>query len=222
MSKILRKFRTHLFVKRKLSYKDLREFGAKFKTDEKTLIIYIEFPYKDLIPNNDILPHYENDTHRYYPLLEEIPDNTYPVIVCTGLLEHMYDQLRLVKECHRILKPGGRLYLSVSAVFSVHRGPEDFYHLTQYGAKHLFEQLPWANLDIKGSCQPFRTTGILLQRILLQAQVRGFVRPFIELLAFIMPLFDAAIVKQYDGRKLKDERQIDSMMPSNVQIIATK
>jgi SAM-dependent methyltransferase len=222
IKKILRKLRTWTFIKRKISYYDLRKFAKKIDGNTKTLIVYIEFDYEDIIKDYEILPQYENGTDRYYALLDEIPPNSFGSIICTGLLEHMSDPGLLVEQCHQILKPGGKLYLSASSVFSVHRGPEDYYHLTQYGARHLFEKYSWQHLDIQGSCGPFRTLGILMQRILLQAEVYFIFRPFIEMLAWFFTLLDVLVVRQYDGRRKKKDHLIDSMMPSNIQIIATK
>ena len=220
--KIYKRLNTFLFVNKKISVYDLRGFAKKVDVKGKTLIVYIEFEFEDLIKDYDILPHYTYDTDRYYALLAEINANSYEAIICTGLLEHMSDPLLLVQECHRILKTDGKLYLSASAMFSVHRGPENYYHLTQYGAKHLFEKFAWKQLHINGSCKPFRTLGINMQRILLQSEVFFLFRPFIELLAWSIPILDFLIIKQYDGRKHKPKHLIDSMLPSNIQVIAQK
>ncbi|SDL27540.1 Methyltransferase domain-containing protein [Catalinimonas alkaloidigena] len=222
LKKALKLLRTATLVPRKISYYDLRAFAKRVEAKPKTLIVYIEFEFEDIIKEYDILPQYQYQTDRYYELLEGIAPASYNTIICTGLLEHMSDPARLVKQCHSILAPGGKLYLSVSSVFAVHRGPEDYYHLTQYGTRHLFEQCAWQHLDIRGACGPFRTIGILLQRILLQAEVRFVFRPLIEALAWSITLLDGLVIRQYDGRTKTNEHLIDSMMPSNVQVIATK
>ena len=209
-------------AKRKLSYNDLRAFGKKFATSEKALIIYIEFPYEDLLTNVDLVPDHKNDTDRYYTLLAEIPGESYSTVVACGLLEHMKNPELLLKECYRILKPGGKAYISASSAFSVHRGPHDYFHVTQFGMKELVSSQNWSEVDIKGSCGPFKTIGILLQRIILQCETRYFIRPFVELLAHTIPLLDRFIINQYSNRIFTEEYLIDSMMPSNIQLIATK
>ncbi|MBH8566035.1 methyltransferase domain-containing protein [Nostoc sp. CENA67] len=208
--------------KQKLSYNDLRAFGEKFATSEKALIIYIEFPYEDLLPNVDVLPHYENDCERYYPLLAEIQDENYSTVIATGLLEHLKNPERLLKECYRILQPRGKVYISASSTFSVHRGPDDYFHVTQFGMNELISSQNWSEVDIRGSCGPFKTIGILLQRILLQCETRYFIRPFVEFLAYTIPLLDRFIINQYYDRSFSEKSWIDSMMPSNIQLIATK
>jgi SAM-dependent methyltransferase len=214
--------RRFYFNTRKLSYTDLRAFGRKFATEDRALIVYIEFPYKDLLPNADVLPHYQNDCVRYFPLLAQIPDESYSTIVATGLLEHIKEQQKLLEECHRILTPGGRLYLSASAVFSIHRGPEDFFHVTHFGMRELLKSREWAELDIRGSCGPFKSSGMMLQRILLQCETSFWIRPFVEALAHFLPKLDRFVINQYSDRSSAEEKKIDSMMPSNIQLIATK
>lgn len=141
--------------------------------------MYGEFRYHDLLPNSTCMPHFEYDCEAYYPILAGIPDASYPAVVATGLLEHMPDPARLIRECHRILEPGGTLYLSASAVFSVHRGPDDYFHVTPYGMKVLLDTCSWQHCDIQGSCQPFKTAAILLQRILLQSETNALIRPLV-------------------------------------------
>jgi SAM-dependent methyltransferase len=207
---------------RKLSRNDLRSFGRKFATTEKALIVYIEFPYKDLLPNANHLPHLENDCERYYAILDEIKSESYSTLVATGLLEHLKDPERFLKECHRILKPGGKAYISASSVFSIHRGPDDYFHVTPFGMQEWLRSQPWSEVDIRGSCGPFKTIGILLQRILLQCETRAFIRPFVKMLAFQIPKLDRFVLNQYCDRSFSVDSKIDSMMPSNIQLIATK
>lgn len=41
------------------------------------------------------------------------PDNRYDFVICSHVLEHVANPLWLIQECHRVLKPGGLLYLAV-------------------------------------------------------------------------------------------------------------
>jgi SAM-dependent methyltransferase len=216
-----RRTKSHI-SKTKLSYNDLRAFGKKFATTEKALIVYIEFPYNDLLPNADILPHYENDCERYYSLLSNIKNNSYSSVIATGLFEHLKNPERLLRECYRILTPGGKVYISASCTFSIHRGPDDYFHVTHFGMRELLSSQNWSHVDIKPSCGPFKTIGILLQRILLQCETWYIIRPFIELMAYTIPILDRLVIRQYCDRGYLEKDEINSMMPSNIQLIATK
>lgn len=41
------------------------------------------------------------------------PDNYFDAIICVAVIEHVYDIFSLVKEAHRVLKPGGYVIAEV-------------------------------------------------------------------------------------------------------------
>jgi SAM-dependent methyltransferase len=184
--------------------------------------VFIEFPHDGMFDNVHILPRYETDCERYYPLLEELPEGSFDQVIAMGLMEHLKEPWRLVREAFRILRPGGRLYVSASSVFPVHRGPDNYYHFTRFGMREVLSVSSWKEMEISASCGPYKTIGILLQRILLQAETRFFIRPLTYLLALCIPLFDRFVIRQYHDRSFSDEALTDSLMPSNIQAIATK
>ncbi len=82
----------------------------------------------------------------------QIPDNTYDVIVCTQVLEHVPNPFLASSELIRILKPGGRLLLTVPAAYPYHAVPRDYWRFTRDSLHLLFgEHLhdiqiePWGN-----------------------------------------------------------------------------
>jgi SAM-dependent methyltransferase len=205
---------------KKLSGKNLERFGEENGTKLPTLVIHSEFEHEPSFPNTVMLPHRMYDTEKYFDDLQGVADESFDAILCSGLLEHMADPQRLLKECHRVLRPGGKLVMSISAVFSFHRGPDNYFHFTPYGIRSLMQE--WSNVDVKGSSQPFETLGILVERVLLQCEIMPLARPAIALLARTIRVYDVFLVRQYDGRQFKEDRQIDSMMPSNLQVVAIK
>lgn len=216
------------FIRGKLSTKNLDRLCQENATDKLTLVVHSEdVKYKPYFPNAFTVTKRLDkaaDMHvsLYYEELNQISAESYEVIVCTGLLEHIPDPQRLVDEMHRILKPGGKLIISASAIFSFHEGPNNFFHFTPFGFKVLFKK--WQDFEtLRGSSMPFETIGILLQRILMQSYITPPVRPFVELLAVSIPFFDRFIGSQYDSAWEKDgEHEIDSMLPSNIQAVVIK
>ena len=43
------------------------------------------------------------------------PNNSFDLIVCSEVLEHLHEYNDAVREIHRVLKPGGKFYASVPA-----------------------------------------------------------------------------------------------------------
>lgn len=67
------------------------------------------------------------------------PDDSFDNILCTEVIEHALDPETLVKEMHRVLKPGGLLVLTVPFSARVHHAPYDFHRFTRYRLAHMFD-----------------------------------------------------------------------------------
>jgi SAM-dependent methyltransferase len=66
-----------------------------------------------------------------------VESERYDLALLTQVLEHLPDPLAALKELHRILKPGHRLWLSQPLYYEEHEQPYDFYRYTQFGLRHL-------------------------------------------------------------------------------------
>ncbi|HRK98019.1 MAG TPA: methyltransferase domain-containing protein [Alphaproteobacteria bacterium] len=225
---IWRKMSRYSFIKHKLSTKNIVKLCKEYATDKPTLVVHSEdVNYKPYFPNGFAVTKRKEkpaDMHvdLYYKELSKIPDESYEVIFCTGLLEHIPEPQGLINDFHRILKPGGKLIIGASAVFSFHECPNDFFHFTPFSFKLLFKDFSEIEM-LRGSSQPFDTLSILLQRVLIQSDIFPPFRPMLELLCLILPIFDRFVIAQYDnfGHRFED-RRIDSMLPSNMHACIVK
>lgn len=68
------------------------------------------------------------------------PFSTFDAVVCTQVLEHVPEPSRVLREIARVLKPGGRLYLSAPQSWHQHQKPYDYYRYTSFGLRYLVEQ----------------------------------------------------------------------------------
>jgi SAM-dependent methyltransferase len=60
-------------------------------------------------------------------------------VASVSVLEHVRYPQRVMKEIHRILKPGGLVYINVPFVFPFHADPDDFYRFSYKGIEILCE-----------------------------------------------------------------------------------
>ena len=75
----------------------------------------------------------------YIGPLHEMPidDETFDAVLCTQVLEHLEWPRESIKEMHRVLKPGGTLYMTVPMAQDEHQVPYDFFRYTSYGIESI-------------------------------------------------------------------------------------
>jgi len=56
-----------------------------------------------------------------------VPDQSFDVVLCTEVLEHVPEPIAAVRELARVLKPGGRLFLTAPLGSWLHQEPHHFY-----------------------------------------------------------------------------------------------
>lgn len=80
----------------------------------------------------DIVPYQEVDL--VCDLGQTVPfkENTFDVVVLMNVLEHVYENRALLHTIGKILKPGGKLILTVPFLLKVHQEPFDFARYTPY------------------------------------------------------------------------------------------
>lgn len=66
--------------------------------------------------------------------------NSFDSILCTQVLEHVFDHHSMISEIFRVLKPGGHIILTVPFAWEKHEEPYDFFRFTPHALKELFER----------------------------------------------------------------------------------
>lgn len=77
-----------------------------------------------------------------------VDDASFDSAICTAVLEHLEEPEQALRECHRVLKPGGTAIYSVPFIWHLHEEPRDFYRYSKYGLKYLFEKTGFEILEI--------------------------------------------------------------------------
>ena len=78
-----------------------------------------------------------------------VPDCTFDGVLLTQVLEHTPDPHRVLSELHRVLVPGGTLWLTAPLFYPEHEQPYDFYRYTQFGFRYQLEAAGFAIRDIR-------------------------------------------------------------------------
>jgi len=66
-----------------------------------------------------------------------ISDGAFDAVVCTEVLEHTLNPFAAVAEIHRVLKPGGLVFLSAPFNFRIHGPLPDCWRFTEHGLRAL-------------------------------------------------------------------------------------
>jgi SAM-dependent methyltransferase len=124
-----------------LHYLDLRDFIKSNGSDGPNTVLDYGAgisPYRSFFPGADYRPaDLGSEPSLYYKigLESKIPekDDSFDLILSTQVLEHVENTADYLSECHRLLKPGGKLLLTTHGIWEDHAYPYDFWRWTDGG-----------------------------------------------------------------------------------------
>jgi len=64
-------------------------------------------------------------------------EDTFDAVLSTQTLEHLAEPAAFLADAARVLRPGGRLYLTAPQCFRLHQAPHDYYRYTTFGLRYL-------------------------------------------------------------------------------------
>ena len=73
----------------------------------------------------------------------------YDLVLMTQVLEHLAEPLEVLGELHRVLKPGGTLWLSAPLQHEEHEEPYDFFRYTQFGLRHVLQRAGFQVVELE-------------------------------------------------------------------------
>lgn len=87
----------------------------------------------------------------YVAPLHQMPiaDGVFDIVLCTQVLEHLEWPRESVKEMHRVLKPQGKLFITVPMAQAEHQIPFDFFRYTSYGLKSICSGAGFDHIDVQ-------------------------------------------------------------------------
>lgn len=77
-----------------------------------------------------------------------LEDNSFDTVICTQVLEHVFDTRKCLSECFRLLKSGGYFILSVPFIWPIHLAPYDFHRFSKFGIREYLEEAGFHDIQI--------------------------------------------------------------------------
>ncbi|OGI78917.1 hypothetical protein A3F19_01730 [Candidatus Nomurabacteria bacterium RIFCSPHIGHO2_12_FULL_37_29] len=170
----------------KIARKKLDQKVAKYSSSEKTLEIgaYGKSTYGRFFPNKVGVDIREGPGVEVVASVYELPfnDNSFDVVLCMVVMEHLEDPKKAISEMKRVLKSGGTILVSTPFLFPIHDSPGDYWRFTKYGLKLMFKN--WDIIEISAETNFNETFAVLLQRVGYQTKL--YLNPLMKSLVFVL------------------------------------
>jgi SAM-dependent methyltransferase len=103
-------------------------------------------------------------------------DESFDAVLSTQVLEHVDDPGLYLSECHRVLRPGGRLLLSTHGMMLYHPDPVDYWRWTCAGLRRIVEDAGFTIVRFEG-IMGLTATGLQFTQDSLLGRLPRFLRP---------------------------------------------
>jgi SAM-dependent methyltransferase len=94
-----------------------------------------------------------------------VRDGTFDAALLTQVLEHVPEPATVMAELNRILRAGGRVYVTAPLAWELHELPYDYYRYTAEGLRHLMEGAGFRELSIEPRNDCFATLAQLMHNV---------------------------------------------------------
>jgi SAM-dependent methyltransferase len=158
-------------------YRFVTTLASKVRPEQKVLDVGAgDTPYKKyfshcVYTSQDICDKVENFTYSHIDIVSEVydipvPSNSYDYILCTQVLEHLKYPQKALEELHRILKPGGQLWLSCPLIWEEHSIPYDYHRFTKYALEFRGREAGFDIISINPQGGRFIALGKMLKDLI--------------------------------------------------------
>jgi SAM-dependent methyltransferase len=79
-----------------------------------------------------------------------VPDDSFDAVLSTQVLEHVSNPALYLAECHRVLRPGGRMLLSTHGLMVYHPDPDDYWRWTCAGLQRAVREAGFEIVHFEG------------------------------------------------------------------------
>jgi SAM-dependent methyltransferase len=94
-----------------------------------------------------------------------LEDAQFDAALLTQVLEHVPEPGRVLRELFRVVRPGGRIFVTAPLAWELHEAPRDFYRYTRFGLEHLASGAGFEQVDVTARTDSFTTLGQLMRNV---------------------------------------------------------
>lgn len=148
------------YFARKGLFCNIRELG-KFLYGDVLDVGCGSKPYKSLIAAHSYVGlEYDTPENRtskaadffYDGTVFPFADSQFDCVFCSQVLEHVFNPFEFLPEINRVVKPGGKLLLTVPFVWDEHEQPYDFARYSSFGLRSMLERNGFEIITQRKSC----------------------------------------------------------------------
>lgn len=184
------------YIARKGLYKEIKDVGVNIVG--KTLDVGCGTkPYEELFKSSEYIG-LEYDTgidsikkkadYYYDGKIFPFNDSEFDSVITNQVLEHIFTPEDFLKEINRVLKPNGKLLLTVPFVWDEHEQPFDYARYSSFGLKSLLNKNGFEILENKKSVNDFRVLAQLFNAYLYKITHKYFLLKNVALILVMAPV----------------------------------
>jgi SAM-dependent methyltransferase len=107
-----------------------------------------------------------------------VDDASVDVVLCLQVLEHVPDPAAAVRELRRVVRDGGRVFLSTHGIYPFHPNPDDLWRWTHTGLERLFHtNAEWQSVRVRPGAGTAATVAMLVAHVVDLLAKRARLRP---------------------------------------------
>lgn len=89
-------------------------------------------------------------------------DHCFDAVACLEVLEHVAEPELVMGEISRVLKPGGRAWISTPFLYPLHDAPFDFRRYTEFGLRRSAKKAGFVVVSLQKDMHALRAAGLLM------------------------------------------------------------